>query len=568
MTIHAIPIDQIHPNPYQTRDGEDAEHVARVAQSIAQVGLLQEPLARLRDGGHDAYELAYGHTRLAAYRLLDEQGEQGYDYLPLKLADLSDLEMFELAVRENSERKDLTPIEEAKAMLVYRDEFKKSSEEIGDLFGLAASTVRNKLRLLDLPEPVQERVSTGELTEGMARVLLTAQKVAPDQVETMAGELASGGYDSPDEVATEIRRQMGHSDNTVEMHDRFSSGEPSGGRGLWPLNWQTPKVRNVTLNALANAYPIWEGAKSAEITQVYLAIESGDLDDRGIPYVASAYELPEQFVSAVIQMMRPPACTNCAYYARLDGTHFCGFKPCWLRKKKAWCEHLLAKRSEKMGIPIYSKSADGPDFEETGWYDQEKWQGWIDEKADHLRLRIAYNKYSAHLITNCHVVQLGSVREEVRQEAEAQRQREAERQARNETDKERREREKKIRELSNAFLWNVAGPVFGRAFEAVNPQVLEDLARAEWDYVLRQRGDIPEDPIERAGFYRRFLAYEIIEDPLGWDELAMGAEHIAGHLESVALTWGIDLPADWHEQALGYALEGVSTETEADDGDR
>ena len=215
MTIHLIPLDQIDPNPFQPREQEDPEHVERVARSIEAEGLLQEPLARVVSVGATdprgtddvRYQLAFGHTRVAAYHWLNRD-EVGFDLMPLKLADLSDLQMFELAVRENSERKDLTPIEEARAMAVYRDRFEKSSEEIGALFGLASSTVRNKLRLLELPEAVQARVGDG-LSEGTARSLLTVQKISPDPVvEELSEEIAEGGFTNPESVSDKIQRKL------------------------------------------------------------------------------------------------------------------------------------------------------------------------------------------------------------------------------------------------------------------------------------------------------------------------------------------------------------------------
>ena len=92
--------------------------------------------------------------------------------MPVETRPLTDLEMFEMGVSENLARKDLTPVEEARAMARYRDDFGKTSAEIGRLFGLSDSTVRNKIRLLNLPEEVKEALEDGRLTEGGARNLL------------------------------------------------------------------------------------------------------------------------------------------------------------------------------------------------------------------------------------------------------------------------------------------------------------------------------------------------------------------------------------------------------------
>lgn len=172
-------LEKVLPNPYQTRESEDLEHILNLAQSISAQGLLQIPSARIAPGqqGRNALkdslvQLVFGHSRLAAFKHLCESGVKGFSTIPLNIVEMSDEEMFAAAVAENRERKDLTPIEEARAMLVYRDQFKKNSEEIGKLFHLSDSAVRNKLRLLDLPAEMQERVGR-TLTEGAAREVLT-----------------------------------------------------------------------------------------------------------------------------------------------------------------------------------------------------------------------------------------------------------------------------------------------------------------------------------------------------------------------------------------------------------
>lgn len=163
--IETVEIEKIYPNPYQPREREDPEHVAKIAESIKANGLLQAPVGR-RVNGH--VELAFGHTRLAAMRL------NAVKIMPVNILALSDEEMFAQGVTENLARKDLTPLEEARAMKRYRDEFGKTSAQIGELFGLSESAVRNKIRLLELPEGVRAQISAGStISEGAARELLT-----------------------------------------------------------------------------------------------------------------------------------------------------------------------------------------------------------------------------------------------------------------------------------------------------------------------------------------------------------------------------------------------------------
>ena len=196
--IHAR-LHTIEPNPYQPRESEDLAHVKNVALSIAAEGLLSPPLARIvtssgfpiEDSADrlransidemiaDGYrlQLVFGHTRLAAFKWLiaikDHSNlNANFSRIPLIISDLTDEEMFRRGLSENLARKDLNPIEEAKAMLVYRERFKKTSTEIGQLFHLSDSAVRNKLRLLNLPKPLQDDLRACAITEGVGRALV------------------------------------------------------------------------------------------------------------------------------------------------------------------------------------------------------------------------------------------------------------------------------------------------------------------------------------------------------------------------------------------------------------
>lgn len=170
--IEHVPLNKIDPNPWQTRSSEDPEHIQQLALSIIDQGLLQIPIGR-RVG--ERVQLAFGHSRLAAYRwIIDVQPtsnvEGDFSAFPVSVRKLTDQEMFELAVRENNDRRNLSAIETARAMLVYRDRFGRSSEEIGRLFGMSDSAVRNKIRLLNLPEEIQTRMDG--ISEHAARELL------------------------------------------------------------------------------------------------------------------------------------------------------------------------------------------------------------------------------------------------------------------------------------------------------------------------------------------------------------------------------------------------------------
>lgn len=184
MTVKKFPLNDILPNPFQTRQSEDIEHVRDLASSILNHTMLQIPTGRPAPDQPGKVQLAFGHSRLAAYKLIND-AKDGYDTFPVNIAEMTDEQMFEAAVTENRARKDLTPIEEARAMLVYREQFHKTSEEIGKLFNLSDSAVRNKIRLLELPAEVQAVVGI-TITENAAREIVSVMDL-PEEVETKWG---------------------------------------------------------------------------------------------------------------------------------------------------------------------------------------------------------------------------------------------------------------------------------------------------------------------------------------------------------------------------------------------
>src|SRR6185503_12729563 len=197
-----VPLDKIDSNPYQPRQTEDTEAVAEIAESIKRNGLMQIPTARQVNG---RYQLAFGHTRLAALRL------NGEDCMPLIIRELGDLQMFELGVAENIKRRDLNAIEEAESMRRYMDEFGMNSVEAGEFFNVSPEKVRQAVRLLNLPEAAQEKLAKGTITQTTARTLLSLQKVAPEEalVETLERlEKGVGRYgfeQTPDEIIDGVK---------------------------------------------------------------------------------------------------------------------------------------------------------------------------------------------------------------------------------------------------------------------------------------------------------------------------------------------------------------------------
>jgi ParB family chromosome partitioning protein len=159
-----IPVDEISPNPLQPRRQFTPASLEELADSLKQHGLLQPVVVSRAPGG--GYHLIAGERRWRAARLA------GIARIPAVLREpAGDADQLALALIENLQREDLTPIEEARAYHHLRAELALSQEEIARRVGKERSTVANALRLLQLPLAVQGMVDTGELSAGHGRAL-------------------------------------------------------------------------------------------------------------------------------------------------------------------------------------------------------------------------------------------------------------------------------------------------------------------------------------------------------------------------------------------------------------
>lgn len=158
-----VSIDKINPNPNQPRTHFNETLLNELADSIRENGVLQPLLVRKKGEG---YEIIAGERRYQASKIV------GLEELPVIVKEVDDQKMLELALIENLQRSDLNPIEEAKG---YRQLIKASGmtqEALSKAVSKSRSSITNSLRLLDLPEPVQQYLFDGRLTAGHARAIL------------------------------------------------------------------------------------------------------------------------------------------------------------------------------------------------------------------------------------------------------------------------------------------------------------------------------------------------------------------------------------------------------------
>lgn len=163
--IAKIELSKIKPNPYQPRENFDRASLEELKQSIVEKGVIQPITVRRLPGG--MYELIAGERRVKA------SAEAGLTHIPAYIIEIeSEKELLELALIENIQREKLNPIEIAKAYQRLIEELGYTQEEIAKKIGKDRTTVANFIRLLKLPEQIQESLKKGEITMGHARALI------------------------------------------------------------------------------------------------------------------------------------------------------------------------------------------------------------------------------------------------------------------------------------------------------------------------------------------------------------------------------------------------------------
>lgn len=188
--VYWVEVDKVSPNPFQPRKEFDEEKLKSLADSIRQYGILQ-PLTVTRadvekpDGGIESrYELIAGERRLRASKLL------GLREVPvvIRVGEESNSMKLQLAIIENLQREDLNAIDRAKALAQLVQEFGLSHGEVGEKMGKSREFVSNSIRLLALPEEIQQAVLNKDISEGHARALLMLSD-KPEEQKTLFKEI-------------------------------------------------------------------------------------------------------------------------------------------------------------------------------------------------------------------------------------------------------------------------------------------------------------------------------------------------------------------------------------------
>src|SRR5262245_50032680 len=222
---HAVPIGEIVPNPEQPRRHFDPEALAALAGSIARLGLLQPLLVRRVAG---QYELIAGERRLRAAR------QAGLETVPVVVREAPPGERLELALIENLQRQNLTPLEEAEAYQQLLERHGLTQEELATRVGKSRPAITNALRLLTLPDPVKAQLESGELSAGHARAVLSVE--GPGEQVAFAREITTRRVSKNEAERLAASRRTGPArragrDGAIDLHLKGVADELTRGLG-------------------------------------------------------------------------------------------------------------------------------------------------------------------------------------------------------------------------------------------------------------------------------------------------------------------------------------------------
>ena len=173
-----LDLKDIHANPYQPRRTFDQTALKELASSIEKSGVFQPIIVRQPDAELNKYEIIAGERRFRASKLAHQTT------IPAIVRDVTEEQMMEVAVLENLQREDLTPLEEADAYQTLITKLNLTQEQVSQRLGKSRPYIANYLRLLNLPEATKKLVQNGQLSMGQARTLLSLKD--KDQIDKLA----------------------------------------------------------------------------------------------------------------------------------------------------------------------------------------------------------------------------------------------------------------------------------------------------------------------------------------------------------------------------------------------
>lgn len=238
-----IAIDQIKPNKYQPRKEFNVDALFELAQSIRENGLIQPIVVRKQDVG---YEIIAGERRYRAMILA------GYTSIPCHIMDSSDNQAAQMALIENIQRENLTSIEEATAFVSLLEAKGWTQDKLAQAVGKSQSAIANKIRLLQLPQEIQEGILSRKISERHARAILHIKQ--ENQLEVY-------------EQVIEKKLNVAQTEKLVEHHEQVKPSK------------RKSKTKGVSRNIQVAKNTIKQAITMVEKTGTVVMVEESDKED-------------------------------------------------------------------------------------------------------------------------------------------------------------------------------------------------------------------------------------------------------------------------------------------------
>ncbi len=246
--VKTVPVEFLKPSPFQPRRHFADDEIDGLADSIRAKGVMQPLLVRAAANNKNMFEIIAGERRWRAAQ------RAGLHDLPVLVRDLSDRDTLEVALLENIQRENLSPLEEAEGYQRLIDEFGHTQQELADIIGKSRSHIANLLRLLLLPSAVRTMLEEGALSAGHARALIGA-----DNPEHLAKMIVDKGLnvrqaealvkrEKDDQKSTQNFNASNHGENadTLALERELSTGlglnvalKPKGKGGVLSISYRT-----------------------------------------------------------------------------------------------------------------------------------------------------------------------------------------------------------------------------------------------------------------------------------------------------------------------------------------
>jgi ParB family chromosome partitioning protein len=215
--VQKLLISDITPNAEQPRTTFEVEGLEELASSIRQHGILQPIIVRVNSDGN--YVIVAGERRWRAAQIA------GLTHVPAIVRSLEELEQLEIALIENVQRADLSPLDQATAIQRLHNQFSVAYADIATRLGKAFSTVTNTVRLLDLPEESQQALRDNLITEGHARAIVALKDQPEKQAELLQFILKNHWTVRQAEQFVVATKKGGH--NTTVAKERLETTNPA-----------------------------------------------------------------------------------------------------------------------------------------------------------------------------------------------------------------------------------------------------------------------------------------------------------------------------------------------------